>query len=50
MGYKYLMYMQKQLNSTYFITKDSKIIYKWTFLYKTNALGTIQFQKHNVYN
>lgn len=38
MGYKYLMCMQKQLNSTNCITKDSKIIYEWTFLYKTNAL------------
>jgi len=32
------MCMQKQLNSTNFITKDSKIINKRKFLYKTNAL------------
>lgn len=38
MGYKYLMCMQKQLNSTNFITKDPKIIYEWKFLYKTKDI------------
>jgi len=39
------MCMQKQLNSTNFITKDTKIIYEWIFLYKTNALLHDNFKK-----
>lgn len=49
MGYKYLMCMQKQLNSTNFITKDSKIINEWKFLYKTNALKHDLKNNNNVY-